>query len=319
MDVSVVKNHIKTNTFNRYYIFTGPEVYVRSAYINQISKTKNVPVKTFETFAELSKFARTVSLLSSASIYVIIDDMTFLSDEKQQDVLSDSKAFRNDIVILVYNNIDKRNKFYKRFKDEVVEFERLPDNILVDYIKRKEQHLSTQNCMRLIEACDGNLSQIYLELDKFHRYRRYLIDNDDLGYVDTDFADAYKSGLLYCPPKDAIFDFIDAVLKNKRKLAYILLQEAYDSGEFTLNLLSNLFNNAKYTLQVQSYTGHNKLTEVTGLTPFQVKLANERRDVYPDEKLTELMHLAHDAELGIKSGKIEDEVAVNYVLAQFWE
>ena len=107
MDISVVKQYIMSGKFNRYYIFTGPEVVVRSEYIKQIAKKKNAPVKTFETFVELSKHARTSSLLSSACIYVITDDMSILSDDKAQDVIQDDRAFRNDILILVFNSIDK--------------------------------------------------------------------------------------------------------------------------------------------------------------------------------------------------------------------
>ena len=86
MDISVVKSHIKTGQFNRYYIFTGPEVIVRRAYIEQIAKAKSAPIKTFDTFIELTKFARTSSLLSSTSIYVVTDDTQIISDEKLQDV-----------------------------------------------------------------------------------------------------------------------------------------------------------------------------------------------------------------------------------------
>lgn len=308
METTTVKAHIKTGQFNRYYIFTGPEVVVRSMYIKQIAKVKKASVKTFETFIEMTKYARTASLLSNASIYVVTDDTQIISDETLQDVLSDSKAFRNDTIILVFNNIDKRNKFYKRFKDDIVFFDYLPDETLVKYIQ-KDVPLSTANCKRLIDICESNYSQILLELDKIKVF------NGDPNDV---FHNLLDSGAIHVPARDAIFDFIDAVLKHKNRLAYELLEEAYASGEFTLNLLSNLYNNARYVLQVQTYCGGGKLTEVTGLTPFQVKLANERKNVYSDDKLVQLMKLTQDAELGIKTGKIEEQFAVDYVLARFW-
>jgi len=313
MDVSVVKSHIQTGKFNRYYIFTGPEVVVRSAYIEQIAKVRKAPIKTFDTFIELSKFARTVSLLSDASIYVVTDDTQIISDDKLQSVLRDDRAFRNDTIILVFNNIDKRNKFYKNFKDEIVEFEYLPESTLVNYIK-KQLALSNRNCQSLIDACDRNYSAILLELDKV---KHYMAMHGNLS-ADDAFDKLVQSNTLYVPPRDAIFDFIDAVLTRKIKKAYALLDECYASGEFTLNILSNLFNNARYVLQVQTYSGSNKLTDVTGLTPFQVKLACGRKNTYSPDKLIELMKLSQSAELGIKTGKIDDEVAVEYVLARFW-
>ena len=308
MELSVVKSHIKSGQFNRFYIFTGPEVVVRSTYIQQISKVKKAPIKTFDTFVELTKYARTLSLLSSASIYVVTDDTQIISDDKLQDVLSDSRAFKNDIIVLVFNNIDKRNKFYKRFKDEIVFFEYLPEETLVKYIQ-KDVKLSTANCKKLISICESDYSRILLELDKFKAY-------DD--EPDKVFKFLLDTGAIHVPANDTIFDFIDAVLRGKAKLAYELLAEAYESGEITLNILSNLYNNAKYVLQVQSYRGSGRLTDVTGLTPFQVKMASGRARVYSDEELVQLMRLTQEAELGIKSGKIEEQFAVEYVLARFW-
>ena len=308
MELSVVKSHIKSGQFNRFYIFTGPEVVVRSTYIQQISKVKKAPIKTFDTFVELTKYARTLSLLSSTSIYVVTDDTQIISDEKLQDVLSDSRAFKNDIIVLVFNNIDKRNKFYKRFKDEMVFFEYLPEETLVKYIQ-KDVKLSTANCKKLISVCESDYSRILLELDKFKAY-------DD--EPDKVFKFLLDTGAIHVPANDTIFDFIDAVLRGKAKLAYELLAEAYESGEITLNILSNLYNNAKYVLQVQSYRGSGRLTDVTGLTPFQVKMASGRARVYSDDELIQLMRLTQEAELGIKSGKIEEQFAVEYVLAQFW-
>ena len=165
----------------------------------------------------------------------------------------------------------------------------------------------------MVENCENDYSRILTELDKIKNYK----EANNLKW-DEAYRKLLNAKALYVPPRDAIFEFIDAVLTNKRKLSYSLLKEAYASGEYTLNLLGNLFNNAKYTLQVQTYGGTGKLTDVTGLTPFQIKLAMGRRDYYPDEELVRLMHLAREAETGIKTGRIDDEVAVEYVLAQFW-
>ena len=313
MDLSVVKQHIMSGKFNKYYIFTGPEIVVRSEYITRIAKAKNAPIKTFETFVELSKFARTSSLLSNTSIYVITDDMSLISDDKAQDVIQDARAFRNDILILVFNNIDKRNKFYKRFKDDLVEFEYLSTDILVKYIKKEAPDLSIEACKRLVENCENDYSRILTELDKVKQYK----DAKNMMW-DEAFRRLLVVKALYVPHRDAIFEFIDAVLTKKKKASYSLLKEAYASGEYTLNLLGNLFNNAKYTLQVQTYGGTGKLTDVTGLTPFQIKLAMGRRDYYSDKELVRLMKLSREAEVGIKTGRIDDEVAVEYVLAQFW-
>ena len=130
--------------------------------------------------------------------------------------------------------------------------------------------------------------------------------------------DLLNDGVIYSPPRDAVFMFVDAVLNNKPKSAFSLLEESYACGESTLVLLSNLFNSAKQVLQVQSFSGEGKITESTGLTPFQVKLASGHKNVYSNGDLVYLMRLVRNAEKGIKTGEIEDTMAVPYVLVNLW-
>lgn len=313
LDTATLKSHIKQGKFDKFYIFTGPELFVRSAYIQQISKVRDITPRTFETFSEISRYANTLSLLQKSSIYVIIDDMSILSDDSLQSVLERSDTFRNDTIIFVFNVLDKRNKFYKRFKDHVIEFEYLQSSILRGYIK-KDLKLSDRGCDYLIDVCEQDYSRIRLEIDKILNFSKITGRTD----YDKILVEFLNNGTIYVPPKDAIFDFVDAVLKKKKKLAYELLEDCKDIGEPSLVILSVMFSNAKQTLQVQSYTGSAKITDVAGITPFQAKLASARKDIYTDEQLVNLMTIVRDAEVGIKSGSVEEPIAVEYVLARFW-
>jgi DNA polymerase III delta subunit len=153
-----------------------------------------------------------------------------------------------------------------------------------------------------------------LEIDKIERYRDYW----PVMTSDRAMKDLLNDGVIYQPPKDAVFMFVDAVLNDKPSLAFRLLEESYACGESTLVLLSNLYNSAKQVLQVQSFSGVGKITESTGLTPFQVKLASGHKNIYSNGDLIYLMRLVRDAEKGIKTGEIEESMAVPYVLVNLW-
>ena len=130
---------------------------------------------------------------------------------------------------------------------------------------------------------------------------------------DQAFEQLVKDGVIYEPPYDAIFDFVDAVLKRKVKLSYNLYRQCVDINESNLAILSALQFGAKAVLQVQSCTS-NDIAKTTGLTGFQIKLAKERCGYYSNRELVNMMRLIQKTERGIKTGEIEESISIEYVL-----
>lgn len=82
------------------------------------------------------------------------------------------------MIIFKYNNLDKRNKFYKQFENNIVEFNKLSDEVLTKYIQRELNvgtNLTDINCKKLIDICGSNYNQILLELDKLKHYYDYWL------------------------------------------------------------------------------------------------------------------------------------------------
>ena len=130
---------------------------------------------------------------------------------------------------------------------------------------------------------------------------------------DEAFEILLKDGTIYEPPYDAIFDLVDAILDREVNRAFNLLQQSYAVGEATMVMLSVLYNNAKAVLQVQTYKG-NKITEGTGLTGWQIKNAKVQLGRYSEEELIYIVRLVQKVESGIKTGRMEDEFAMQYLL-----
>lgn len=312
MDFTTLKTHIKNKTFDPVYIFTGPEVGVMDIYIEQMAKVREANVVMLDGIEDLAKKMHKGSFVKNASIYILRDSKEFIQDIDLARKIAHSGALSGDILLLIYTNIDKRSKVYKEFQDSIVDFQPMKPEILVKYIQ-KEITLSNESYMKLIEVCESDYSRILLEVDKIKRYAK----SRDIS-PEASFALLMKSGVIFQPPKDAVFDFVDAVLKGKSDLAFYLLKSSYEYGEATMVLLSNLYNSTKQLLQVQSFKGDGKITEATGLTPFQVKLASERKGRNSTGDLIYLMRLIRDTEKGIKTGAIEEQMALPYILVSYW-
>lgn len=313
MDVAGLKAHIKSNTLAPILIFTGDEWAVMDIFIKQISKVRDMDVKRVDSISTIVPKLKSTSFIKQNFIYIARDDSVYMQEEKLQTLLPN--VIGDNMYILLLTNVDKRTKFYKANADNIVVFEALPEKMLIKYID-KEIALSEQNCKKLIEVCESSYGRILLEIDKIKKYRTahglYDIDSDD-HMADSTFEYLLKNGTIYQPPKDAIFDFVDAILDDDYIRCFDLYEQCKAVGEATLVMISVLYNNAKAVLQVQSCTSKD-ISKSTGLTGFQIMNAKKHMGKYSNGELVRLMKRCIECEQGIKTGKIEEQFAIEYIL-----
>ena len=313
MDVNTIKAQIKQQKIGNFYIFTGPEWQGQKIYFEQMSKVSGKKIYRVDSIMEIYRKLRTNSFSESSYIYIARDDKEFMQNEKLQQQLN--SLLKNNTYILLLTNVDKRTKFYKKYKNDIVEFEYFKEASLIKYIQ-KEISLSTDNCKKLIDMCENDYGRILLEIDKIKQYEQYWQTHERKSHVsmnpDNCFIDLIQNGAIYIPPKDAIFDFVEAVMCRSMK-CWNLLQQSFEVGEASLVLLSVLYNNVKQTLQVQSCDSKD-ISKYTGLTGWQIQCAKNHLNKYSNGELVYAMRLIQQVESGIKTGRIEDEFSVPYVL-----
>lgn len=306
MDVSSLKSHIKLKTVPSFLIFAGEEWKVQEIYINQIAKAMNKEVRRIDSIADIYSSLKNKSFVQKSYVYVVRDDKELMTNEKIQQQINNG-LLADNILILILTNIDKRTRFYKAYNAQICVFEKLSNSLLTKYINA-EIKLSERNIQQLINICESDYGRILLEIDKIKRYKESYGDDGN-----HSFEVLLATGAIYQPPYDAIFDLVDAILDRKVNKSFDLLQQAYDIGEATLVMLTVLYNNAKAVLQVQTYQGNN-LSKATGLTGFQISNAKKHVGKYSDNALIYIVELVQKIEKGIKTGKMEDEFAMQYLL-----
>lgn len=305
MELSAVKAQIKNRKVSNFYIFTGEETQVQNIYINKIADVTGSSIVFADSLTEIYSNLFSRSLFDKNSCYVILDDEDFITNDKLWDI--QLKIKDGVTLILKYTNIDKRSRFYNRFKNIIVEFNHLSENVMIKHI-RKEIDLSESNCKRLIGLCESDWGRILIEVDKIKNYADALKLDDEIA-----FRELLNQKAIYQPPQDAIFDLVDAILRRKLKLSFQLLQECININENTFAILSVLYNNARQVLQVQTCEGRN-IEQSTGLTAWQVKCAKERCGYYSIDDLTYLIQIISKIDNGIKNGLIEESVAIPYLI-----
>ena len=308
MEVQELKQMIKSADIPNFLIFIGDEWMVKKIYIEQISKVKKLGIKYIDAVSDIASSVGSKSLFNQNYLYVCTDDKEFMTEEKLQQKVIENLS--DNMLILQLTSVDKRLKFTKTYNNSIVEFKTLNEAVLKRYIQ-KEIDLNDAKCEQLMEICEYNYGRCLLEIDKIKRI---------MGESDTpniSFNLLLVDGTIHVPPKEALWDFIKAVLQNKPKLAFDLYADLKAVEAPTLSILSNLYNNTKQLLQVQTCTSKD-IAKTTGLTAWQIKNAKECVGRWRPGDLVYLMRLIQQTESGIKSGKIEESIAVEYILTSLW-
>lgn len=312
MEVTELKAKIKSNKLPNFLIFTGDEWAVQNIYIRQIA-SRNMEVRRIDSITDIISKLKNKSFLSNQKLlYVVRDDKELMSNAKWWGRIE--KLLGNNILILLITKPDKRTKFYNQYKNTFIEFKPLNEANLKKYVLKEIPKASSKNIDTLITICEGNYGRILLELDKIKHWRiGYGKDKQQLMPEDGALLRLINDGTIYKPPKDAIFDFVDAVLDRKAQKAFELYENCKGVGEATLTLLTVLFNNAKAVLQVQDCESKD-VSKSTGLTGWQIMSAKKHLNNYNTEELEDLLQLITRCEQAIKTGEIEDQFVVEYIL-----
>ena len=292
------------STFN-FYVFTGEELEVQSAYIHRIAESKNQVIKQIDSVKEAFK-SKGFSLLDKSLCYVCRDDSEFMKAETTWSSVEDKVG--NNTLIYLATKLDKRSKFYIFWESRILNFAPMTEQVLTKHI-RKSVNLSVDNCKELIRLCESDYGRVLSETDKIMQFQQAHPDRTD----DSCFMQLCDDGAIYSPPSDAIFDWVDAVFAGKPKRAFRLWQECIAIGEPSLRLLLVLYQGIKRLLQVQSCESKN-ISETTGLSQWEINLVKDYVNVYHTGELVQALRLIKALETDIKTGQVDEEYTVPYAM-----
>lgn len=314
MNLMELKKQLSTGTLKSLYIFTGEEVSIMDIYIDKISKMFNGDTVCAESVSSIVPRLKSNSLIfSNNCLYIIRDDKSILSADKVWESLKTGVLQKRNCLILVFNNLDKRGKFYKEFSDIIVSFDSLSEGVLLKYVN-KSLSLSTDRAQRLISICQNNYNRMLLEMDKISCL------SNNLGLTHNESFDmCLESNSFYIPPDGEIFDLLNAILSRDSICTYKQFQLFKQRGDSPIAILSLLHNNLKAILQVQFAEGHSNISQVTGLTGFQIKNAQKFTNRYNPEELIRIIRINRFCEKCIKqTGMMDIDMILDFLFIKIF-
>lgn len=305
MNIVELKKDMKANNLAGLYIFTGEEIYIRNLYIEQIVDLGFI-WKELPTVAELFKSVGTTKLIQKPTLYVIRDDMDFI---KQDSTVWDKLVawVNNSVnkVILIYNNIDKRNKFFKTFEENTVKFEKLSETVLLKYVQ-KEADISRENALDLIHRCDSNFNLCLLELNKVIMFS--LSNNIS---IDEAYKKCCADRVVLDLPKESLEKYITAVMNKDFSLAIEISNDFDFTEEPPLKILAFLYNSFEALFAVVAYeSGLSLKKNESGANFWAVKNAEIFGIKWQIKQVRDMMDFIQFLESGIKMGIVSADAAI---------
>lgn len=304
MNLQELQQQIINKNIDNLYVFTGEEIAVQKIYINKIAEIKHLEVQYIEEYKQIHNSLNVNDLFDTKKLYVILDDLDILKQENVWQTINPNE----NIIIFMYNNLDKRGKFYKQFENKIVEFNKLSNDILIKYIQ-KEIPLNNRNCNRLIEICDSNYNQLLLEIDKIKNFEdaRFQDSYDQIFEV-LDSLDAFHKEVT-----DITFEFINAIVIRDINRIAELQKEWQRQNDSCLGILTLIYNNLKTILLIQSCKS-NDICKTTGLQSSQVYYNKDKTGYYSAGELVRALRIIHRVESGIKRGTVDEQIALDYIV-----
>lgn len=309
MELAQLMTRISSGSVPHFLILFGEEQTILDIYIQHIAQAVEGKIIPSQKVSNAVKQVGKKSLDKSRKIYTITDDLDFVKNEEIWKIVK--SYFKRDYIILRYHSLDKRSAFFKKNKENIVEFSKLSNEVLTKYIQRDLPDLSDDNAMSLINYCNGDYGRILLEIDKV---KQYVSVRTDLT-VDSCFNQLDKQGLFHKEIGDITFELTDAVLGGYPDLAIKKLEEANRKGEPAMMIASILYKGFRNLLAYQGL-GNNKngAMERTGLTKGELWGCNKNIGGYSLSELRRNMLFCQKVEAGIKMGKVDEDIALDYLV-----
>lgn len=305
-----LKNHLKNNSIQPIYLFTGVEHRVIETYCQRVANNRKTPLIRAESMSMVYKDITKKGFMSQPITFVVTNDEEFETDHKAQLLVKEALKDSLYNLILVYTKLDKRTKLYKEFKDCTVEFKHLPESAFVS--KGGQLGLVPEHSKYLMEVCGRLYRPFELELDKLINYANHQRISPEEAFITL-----CENRAFWKIPEDRIFDLVAAVCKNQRERAWKLLAECKEAGTNPLAFISVLYQNIRSTIFVQSGSTTDYLY-TCGLTAFQVTQARKFTGTYTEEILIKMLKQTYEMEGMVKSGKIDVKYAMDVLLINLW-
>lgn len=320
-----INSDIKQNTYAPAYLLCGDEAYLKTEFKNKMigalvnkGDTLNFAVFNRDRFDEnqIVDLAQTLPFLAEKRV-ILIEETGCLkkNNEKLAEYL---KAPSPDtVLIFVETDIDKRNAVYKALGkfDRIIELTQPSEADMMRWVGAKLTGVGKQMDRTAYDEFYArsavSMDNVVSELEKLISYTGNRA-NITLADVKTMTVER---------PEAKIFELLDAMIAKNTKKVMDLYSDMILTKEEPMSILYRITSQFRTLLAVKelSERGENAatITSYLGARDFVVRKLLKQKDSFSFKEINNLLDESAAAEAAFKSGKLDDNLAVELILTRY--
>lgn len=322
--MNILSQHIKSGQFKPVYLICGDEDYLRKQYRDRMKEAlvgddgmnysyyegKGISVK------ELIDLGETLPFFGERRLIVVENSGFFTSS--QDELASYLREMPETTCFLfVEKEVDKRNKLYKAVSSlgytaqMGAPDERTLMRWIVGLLRTQQRGMTEQTLRYFLERIDTDMENIRRELDKLVVYTdgQVEITKEDIDAICTVHTESQ------------IFDMVKVIAEKNQRKALQLYYDLITQKEPPMKILywiTRQFNQLYQIKDLQSkgYPDH-IIAERMGIRDFIVRKNKVLCQSYSLTELRKIMEICVEREGDVKTGKLNDRMAVELLILKF--
>lgn len=323
--MKTIDEDIRNGQFQSVYLLCGEEAYLKKQYKDKLKRAMADPDDSMNFSAyegkginpkEVIDLAETLPFFADRRV-ILIENSGFFKNSCEELAEYMPQIPKTTHFIFVEDEIDKRSKLYKAVKNagKIVEFTSQTEELLTRWVLtriKKEGKNITGSVMQLFLNKVGNdMGNIDRELEKLLCYcmEKEVIEAADVEAVTTEQT------------TNKVFDMINAIAEHNQRKALDLYYDLLALKEPPMRIMYLISRQFQILLNIKDMSGkgfdNTAMAKNAGIPPFAVRRNLSQAKGFTMQQLKQAIRDGVDYEEAVKTGRMNDQMAVELFLMKY--
>ncbi|MDY3814969.1 MAG: DNA polymerase III subunit delta [Candidatus Copromonas sp.] len=322
--MQTLNQDIKEKTFKRVYLLFGDEPFLVNSYKKRLREAiagdDTMNYNYFEgkgpDVKEIISLADTMPFFAERRL-VMVDGSGFFKNSAPEELVNYiAEIPESTCMVFVESEVDKRNKLYKKVKDNgyAAELKKQDADQLMRWaagILAKDGKKITRQVMEyFMERTGDDMENIRMELEKLICYTmgREVITKEDVEAVGTVHV------------TNRIFEMVTAIVAGNTRKAMDLYEDLLTLKEPPMRIMFLIAKQFNQLLQVKELAGKGaqkgEIASKVKVSPFVAGKLIAQARAFSREQILSYVEFCVESEEAVKTGRLSDRLAVELLIAR---
>lgn len=322
--MQTLNRDLKEGNFRSVYLLFGEEEFLKKSYKNRLREAiageDSMNYNYFEgkglDVAEIISLADTMPFFAERRLILLEDTGFFKSAAGEELVAYLPRMPESTCMIFVESEVDKRNRLYKKVKElgyaaelsrqDAAQLARWAGGILAKDGKK----ITGRTMEHFLAAAGDDMENIRMELEKLICYvgDREVVTDQDVEAICTVHVTS------------RIFDMVGAIVAGNTRKAMDLYEDLLTLKEPPMRILYLIARQFNQILQVKELMGkgmdRSAIASKLKMQPFVVGKTMPQARAFTKEQILSYVDLCVESEEAVKTGRLQDRLAVELLIAK---